>query len=97
MAERFPKFRLPHQNNLQQFFTFGFEIRQKPKLLQCFHAQVLSLIDNKDRSHSLPRHIEQKTIKRLTIAFPITDLALNPKALDNGPQKLDIRKAGIND
>jgi hypothetical protein len=40
--------RLPHENNLQQLCSGGFQVGEQARLLQGFHAQMLSLID-KDR------------------------------------------------
>jgi hypothetical protein len=44
-----PQFRLPDQDNLNQFVFFGFEIGEEANLFKDFTREILCFIDNQDR------------------------------------------------
>ena len=55
--------RLPDQNDLQQFFFVGFQIRQQPQLLQHIFAQILSFVNEQNHLVALCLLAHEKIIQ----------------------------------
>ena len=54
--------RLPHQEDLQQFLLWGFQIGEQTDLLQHLGTQVLCLIDHQHRAPTIGMSGEQKGV-----------------------------------
>lgn len=89
------QFGLAYQNNLQQLFFAGFQVRQQPQLLQDISAQILGLVNEKDNLFALGFLTHQKDIQFVYQFFGVIRIIFNAQFVVNGFNQLLGTQSGI--